>query len=166
MLDPFVNRNVKQYLPDFFEVMDMSVDEGAILAAASQNQREHRTEQKGVGAWTQLKMKIGYRGRFSAARIDREHPALGVLFDLVEVRPRRSEAMRLVRIASQYDQQIAVLHVLGRMAVLCAKEMTVDPESRRSFPAPGSWRSTKIPSHASARPHMGPSEWSPCPPPP
>src|SRR5258708_4059655 len=38
MLDPFVNRNVKQYLVDFFEVMGMSVDEGAILTAASQNQ--------------------------------------------------------------------------------------------------------------------------------
>src|SRR5258705_2370686 len=73
-------------------------------------------------------MKVRRRSRLSAARINSDHPTPCILFDLIEMSPRASESMRLVRIAAEHHQQVAVLDILRRVAILRAKQVTIDPE--------------------------------------
>src|SRR5260370_24284359 len=108
--------------------MSMRIYEGAVLAAALQYQTKYRTQQESVGPRDQLKMKVSVRRRLSAARIDRDHPPLRVLLDLIQMSPRAPESMRLIGIASQHDQQIAVLDVFRGVAVLRTEHVTIDPK--------------------------------------
>ncbi len=73
-------------------------------------------------------MKVCALGSLGATRINSDHPSRRILLNLIEMRPRAPESMRLVRIASKHHQQVAVLDILGGVAILRAEQMTIDPE--------------------------------------
>src|SRR5260370_40550056 len=73
-------------------------------------------------------MEIGHLLSFRPPRIDHDHPAPSIPFDLIEMNPRAPEAMCLVWIASEHYQKIAMLDVFRRMTILRTEEMAVHPK--------------------------------------
>ena len=103
-------------------------EELARLAAALEDDRQHRGQQEGVRAGAKRQVEIGDVRDLRAPRVDHDHAAAGRPSDLVHLVPRPLEAVRHPGIAPEHHEQVGVLDVLRRVAELVAEEPPVHPE--------------------------------------
>ncbi len=103
-------------------------DELLVLKPFLHDRAQHREHQVRVAARPHLQENVRLLRRLRAQRIDHDQRAVRVLREILDQRTRLRHAVRLPRVRPDHEQVVRVVRVLGRVAVLLAEQLAVDPE--------------------------------------